>query len=147
MGAPARDESWPRTGVGYYTYLVADDQWSWSDGIYDLHGYIPHAVPATTEVLLRHKHPDDLARAFEVLEKAVTDGQPFRCHHRIIDCDGRVRSVLLVGRGVRDATGRVEQLVGFFVDLTDLTGLGRAGTGTDVVDARLAPLDGARSLT
>jgi PAS domain S-box-containing protein len=115
--------------VGYYTYTVGDDHWWWSDGMYGLHGFAPREVPATTEFLLHHKHPDDMARTYEVLETAVRTGEPFSCYHRVIDRRGRVRSVLAVGRGVKDADGHVEQLTGFFIDLTEVR---RAETEAEV---------------
>lgn len=123
------------TPVGYFTYTVDDDHWSWSDGIYELHGYEPGAVPATTALLLAHKHPDDAGRAFEVLETVVRDGQPFSCYHRIVDVGQRVRYVLSVGRGHFGAHGRVEQVTGFFVDLTAVLPAGREPAG----ERRLIP--------
>lgn len=118
MEAVEFDGSQPVTPVGYYTYLVNEDVWSWSDGVYLMHGYEPREVPATTEVLLRHKHPDDRSRAAQVLDAAIRDGQPFSCYHRIIDRDEHVRNILSVGRGIAATTGRVQQVEGYFVDLT-----------------------------
>jgi len=109
-----------RTPVGYFTYIVDDDHWAWSAGLYALHGYRPHEVEATTGLMLQHKHPEDTARAFEVLENVIRDAEPFSCYHRIIDTQGQVRSVLSVGRGLRGADGKVEQVTGFFVDLTEV---------------------------
>ena len=120
MSSLAFDGSPNHTPVGYWTYTVGDDHWSWSEGIFELHGYAVDAVPATTELMLRHKHPDDAARVFDVLETAIADGRPFSCYHRIVDAKGAVRSVLSVGRGAMDSNGRVEQVVGFMVDLTDV---------------------------
>jgi len=130
--------------VGHFTYVVAQDLWSWGDGLYAMHGYSPREVPATTEVLLSHKHPDDRARAFEVLEQAAQDGKAFSCYHRIIDRDLEVRSVLSVGHGVKDADGRVERVEGFFVDLTQVrhdetqadvtTALERIATNRETID-------------
>ena len=120
MGALAFDGTQHSSPVGYYTYLVAEDAWTWSDGIYELHGYAPQAVPATTELMLKHKHPDDMARAFEVLETVARDGLPFSCYHRIIDAKANVRSVLSVGHGVMGSDGKVERVTGFFVDLTEV---------------------------
>ena len=105
MGVLAFDGSQYGSPVGYYTYLVAQDQWCWSDVVYEMHGYVPHSVPVSTELMLQHKHPDDMARAFAVLEKAVSDGLPFSCYHRIIDAKNHVRSVLSVGRGVMGPEG------------------------------------------
>jgi PAS domain S-box-containing protein len=120
MSAPRFDGTQARRPVGYFTYRVAEDHWTWSDAMYELHGFAPHEVPATTEVMLSHKHPDDRARTNEVLETVVADGRPFSCYHRIIDAQGRVRSVLSVGRGILDGDGRVEKVVGFFIDLTEV---------------------------
>lgn len=106
------------TPVGYYSYTVVDDHWTWSEGMYELHGYEPLSVAATTELMLQHKHPDDALRAFEVLESVTRDGRPFSCYHRIVDAKGQVRSVLSVGRGLLGAHGRVEEVTGYFVDLT-----------------------------
>jgi ANTAR domain/PAS fold len=120
VAGPAFDGSQAGPPVGYYTYTVDDDHWSWSDGMYALHGFEPGEVPATTEVMLAHKHPDDRARTFGVLEAAIAEGGPFSCYHRVIDKGRRVRSVLAVGRATRDERGKVDTLVGFFIDLTDL---------------------------
>lgn len=119
MGAPF-DGSRLGPPLGYFTYNVADDHWEWSDGLYALHGFAPYEVPATTGVMLSHKHPDDRARTYEVLETAARTGEPFSCYHRIIDRHERVRSVLSIGRGVTDPDGNVTELTGFFVDLTEL---------------------------
>ena len=110
MAVVAFDGSQPSRPVGYYVYTVEDGAWSWSDGVYALHGYSPREVPATTDVLLSHKHPDDRTRAFEVLETATQDGEPFSCYHRIIDRREKVRSVLSVGRGIKDADDKVKQV-------------------------------------
>jgi hypothetical protein len=134
MTRRALERNHPGAPVGYFTYDVADDRWSWSDGVYALHGYPPHAVPATTETLLRHQHPEDAAGCRAALERAVEDGVPFSCYHRIIDCNERVRSVLAVGRGVRGERGEVESVVGFYVDLTDVR---REETEADVETALL----------
>lgn len=106
--------------VGFYTYTVAEGAWSWTDGIYLLHGYAPEEVPASTEVFLRHKHPEDRSRAQEVLEDAIRTGKPFSCYHRIIDRHEQVRFVLSVGHGVLDTRGDVLRIEGFFVDLTQV---------------------------
>jgi ANTAR domain-containing protein/PAS domain-containing protein len=128
----AFDGSQSSSIVGHYTYLVAEDLWIWSDGLYELHGYAPQALPATTELMLKHKHPDDTARAFEVLETAMHDGRPFSCYHRIVDSASKVRSVLSVGHGELGSDGNVEKVTGFFVDLTEVR---RNETQSGVEDA------------
>lgn len=106
--------------VGYFTYTVADDHWAWSTGIFSLHGYEPGQVDATTELVLQHVHPDDRVKALNMLETVIRTARPFSCYHRIVDAGGGLRNVLSVGRGISGATGDVEQVTGFFADLTDL---------------------------
>ncbi|MCW2835645.1 MAG: hypothetical protein JWN68_3598 [Nocardioides sp.] len=118
MGELSFDGRPNNTPVGYFSYFVEDDVWSWSDGMYELHGYEPRAMPATTDLMLKHKHPDDALRAFEALEAVTSDGLPFSCYHRIISADEEVRYVLSVGRGTLGPNGRVESVTGYFVDLT-----------------------------
>lgn len=126
------DGNQPGTPVGYFDYLVPADRWVWSEGVFELHGYAPDSVLPTTELTLRHKHPEDTARTFEVLENAIATGGTFSCYHRIIDVHERVRSVLSVGRAVTGEDGSVERVTGFFVDLTDLR---RAETQAEVESA------------
>lgn len=120
METVAFDGSQPAGGVGHFTYTVEGERWTWSDGVFALHGYAPGEIPASTEAMLSHKHPDDRSRALAVLEAALEDGQPFSCYHRIVDRNERVRSVLSVGHGVKDAQGRVVGVDGYFVDLTQV---------------------------
>jgi PAS domain S-box-containing protein len=114
----AFDGRQPGGPVGYFTYDVDEDERTWSDGMYQLHGYTPQEVAATTELPLSHKHPDDRSRALGVFEDVVRTGEPFSCYHRIIDHDGHVRSIISVGPGIKDHDGRVRCVDGFFVDLT-----------------------------
>ncbi|MCW2829657.1 MAG: hypothetical protein JWP31_349 [Aeromicrobium sp.] len=114
------DGSPNNTTVGYFTYNVHDDHWSWSDGMYELHGYAPNAVTPTTGLVLGHKHPDDADRAFDVLETVVRDAEPFSCYHRIVNVSNEIRYILSVGRGHVGSNAKVEQVSGFFVDLTEV---------------------------
>jgi hypothetical protein len=103
--------------VGYFTYSVVDDHWSWSAAMYTMHGFEKGEITPTTGLLLEHEHPDDRAGVYHVLDTAVRVATPFSCYHRVIDRNGREHSVLLVGRGVRDDRGVVEKLEGYLVDI------------------------------
>jgi hypothetical protein len=116
----AFDGSQPTGAVGHYVYSVEGDEWTWSTGVYTMHGYAPDEIAVSTELVLEHKHPDDRSRALAVLETALEDGRPFSCYHRIIDRSQRVRSVLSVGHGVEGPGGGVVRVEGYFVDLTEV---------------------------
>jgi hypothetical protein len=108
----------PEGEVGHFQHDVATDTWSWSEGFYSIHGYVPGEVPATTAVLLSHKHPDDRERGAAIIQRVMSEGGPFSHYHRIVDLHERVRSVLSVGHGLPGEDGTVQRVEGFMVDLT-----------------------------
>jgi PAS domain S-box-containing protein len=109
-----------RPPVGRYRLDLATGQWAWSDEVYVMHGFDPGQIVPTTPLMLSHKHPDDRARVDGVLRRASETGQPFSSVHRIRDAHGKTRTLAVTGQGRRDpATGRVTELFGYFIDVTE----------------------------
>jgi hypothetical protein len=105
--------------VGRYTFDPATGRWWWSDETYRIHGFAPHEVVPTTDLVLAHKHAEDRDHVREVLSTVAATGEPFSSVHRIMDGRGRERTLVLVGEGRRDAgTGAVSEVGGYFVDVT-----------------------------
>ena len=104
--------------VGAYVFHVPSRRWQWSEEVYRIHGFAPGEVVPTTELLLAHKHPEDLGRARQVIEEVLRTGEPFSSRHRLVDALGVTRTVVVVGRGLV-VDGQVVQLHGYFVDVTD----------------------------
>lgn len=102
--------------TGSWSRSLTDDTWHWSDEMYAIHGYAPGEVFPTTELVLRHKHPEDLERSRRLVQTTAELGAPFSNYHRIIDAHGRVRDVLSVGRGFTDAHGELVEVNGYTVD-------------------------------
>ncbi|GIG35017.1 PAS and ANTAR domain-containing protein [Cellulomonas pakistanensis] len=110
-----------RTRAGAYRLDLTTQQWWWSDEVYAIHGFAPHEVVPTTELLLAHKHPEDRGRSVAALDEASRTGAPFSSVHRIVDARGRERVVAVVGEGQgHTALGTPTELVGYFVDVTDV---------------------------
>jgi PAS domain S-box-containing protein len=107
-GAPQR--------VGRFGYHYDSDTWTWSDAVARLHGYEPGEVEPTTELVLSHKHPDDLDQVKGLLTQSEA---PFGSRHRIRTTTGDIRNVVVVGDAVTDADGRITATSGFYVDITD----------------------------
>ena len=107
--------------VGWFRFHFADQRWEWSAEVERIHGYLPGQVTPTTEVVLSHKHPDDKTQVAATLREIVRTGKPFSARHRIIDVQGRVHEVLVVGDCLHNETGGVIGTHGYYIDVTPST--------------------------
>jgi PAS domain S-box-containing protein len=101
--------------VGRFQYDYGTDTWTWSDAVARMHGYEPGEVEPTTELMLQHRHPEDVANVTDSLTKTKA---PFSGRHRIVTKAGDIRNVVVVGEVVKDDDGEVVATRGFFVDVT-----------------------------
>jgi hypothetical protein len=83
-----------------------------------MHGYPPGTVTPTTELVLRHTHPDDYRQIPGTLELIRQTGQALTSRHRIRDAQGRIHHVIIVGDQMCDDTRTVIGIRGFYIDLT-----------------------------
>ena len=108
-----------RPSVGTFRYLTREDRWEWSAAVAMMHGYEPGTVEPTTELIISHKHPDDRPAVTELIEQVRKHGVPFSSRHRIIDTEGKVHVVVVVGDRLFDDDGQVIGTTGFYVDVTE----------------------------
>lgn len=107
-----------REPVGWFRFQVDTEAWTWSPGLFEIHGFEPGEIVPTSAVFAAHKHPDDRAHTDEVMANVLATGQPFCCRHRIINSRQQVRTVVSIGQGTLDDTGRVTEVHGYFVDIS-----------------------------
>ncbi|KQZ89068.1 hypothetical protein ASD62_06870 [Phycicoccus sp. Root563] len=126
-----------------FRYDVRSGDWWWSPGMFDLHGLTEGEVEPTTELLMSHKHPEDLAATEQTLRSVLSTGEPFCCRHRVLDTHDQVREVLSVGEAVCDADGRIATVQGYFVDLTSAFAVATSQAAAEVlmVEARRPAID------
>ncbi len=125
--------------VGYTRLYFADQSWEWSPQVARLHGYEPGSVTPTTELIMSHKHPDDLPHVEQVLKQVQQSLRPWSSRHRIIDTHGAVREVVVVGSHLRDEHGEIIGTEGFYVDVTPVD------NSTDQITAALAEITANRA--
>ena len=113
--------------VGWFRFYFADERWEWSEQVQLMHGYEPGSVTPTTELVLSHKHPDDYQQVATTLDEMRRTHRTFSTRHRIIDTDGNVHSVVVIGDQLYDQGGELIGTHGFYVDVTP----------TDVISAQL----------
>jgi hypothetical protein len=68
--------------------------------------------------VLSHKHPDDLAHVVTTLNDIRQTRRPFSTRHRIIDTQGQIHEVVVIGERIRDETGNVVGTRGFYLDVS-----------------------------
>lgn len=107
----------PHLRVGWYRYHFTDHRWEWSAEVQRMHGYQPGEITPTMDLVLSHKHPDDRERVVAVLDEVRQTHRPFNTRHRIVDTDGAVRDVAVVGHPLHDGD-TVVGTHGFYVDVT-----------------------------
>ncbi|PXW98876.1 PAS and ANTAR domain-containing protein [Mycolicibacterium moriokaense] len=105
--------------VGWFRFYFADQRWEWSTQVQEMHGYRPSVTP-TTELVLAHKHPDDAVRVAATLEQIRQSDRTLSTRHRLIDVQGRVHDVIVIGERLADRGGAVIGTHGFYVDVTPL---------------------------
>jgi hypothetical protein len=118
--------------AGWFTYDIGKDSWTWSDAMFRIHGFEPGQIVPTTELLLSHKHPEDVNHVQRCLTKAIEDVQRVACMHRLVDADRRVRNVVAVVDVETGADGAATRLHGYLVDITRAM---RMATSRDVDEA------------
>jgi PAS domain S-box-containing protein len=106
----------PPQRTGRFEYRYDTDTWMWSDTVARMHGYEPDDIVPTTELVLSHKHPDDLVQVRALLSQTAA---PFSSRHRIVTASGETRKVVVVGDAVTDDDGRIVATRGFYIDVTD----------------------------
>ena len=83
-----------------------------------MHGYQPGMVMPTTELVLAHKHRDDVRHIADTLALIRQTRQPFSSRHRIRDTAGHTRWVIVVGDELHDEVGTIVGTHGFYIDVT-----------------------------
>lgn len=103
--------------VGWFRYYFADERWEWSPQVERMHGYEPGTANPTTEMVLAHKHPDDYGQVAATLVDIRRKSAAFSTRHRIIDVQGDVHDVIVVGDRLHDGA-TVIGTHGYYVDVT-----------------------------
>jgi PAS domain S-box-containing protein len=91
----------------------------WSEECSRIVGFDPAQEPPPMEEIFQRIHPDDRAKATEVMERAPRDRVDFTLDYRVIHPDGRVRDLHLVGHPAFNAAGDLAEFVGTVVDVTE----------------------------
>jgi PAS domain S-box-containing protein len=121
---------------GTFEYSVHRGRLCWSPAVSAMYGYSHDAVQPSFELLVQHAHSEDRARVAEFLQRVV-EGRSGSSQHRLVDCAGKQRWVVIVGNPRPDAIRGGTRIRGLVIDITDVV-----QSGIDVAVAEVASARG-----
>lgn len=108
------------THLGSWEWNTSNNYFIWSEELFRIFGYEPHAIQVNFKTFLNHIHPEDLERVSMVLRVSYAHREPFAMEHRITTVKDEVRSVLAKGRIITDEQTGESRILGIILDITDL---------------------------
>jgi hypothetical protein len=103
--------------AGWFRFYFEGHRWVWSDQVQRMHGYQPGTVTPTTELVLSHKHPADRPQVADGINDMIRRRQAFSTRHRIVDTDGLIHHVIVVGDRFCDDNDEVVGTHGFYIEV------------------------------
>jgi PAS domain S-box-containing protein len=92
---------------------------AWSDNLYRLHGFAPGEISPSEERCLQMLHPDDRARAKDLLEQSLSSREPAEHQYRVAMKDGSLRTFQTRFAPFFSDSGEPLRIVGSTQDVTD----------------------------
>jgi PAS domain S-box-containing protein len=103
----------------------------WSEELWKLYGLDPHDCEPTYETWRQTIHPDDRAKAEQIVQDAATHGAELNAEWRVRDRDGSIRWLMSRGQPQIDVEGRPMRYIGIVVDITARKRAEQALRGSD----------------
>jgi len=108
------------THSGSFAWDVATGQYTfWSEEQFRIFGFRPAGVPPSLDAIVERVHPDDRAAFLRSKEIVARDRRDFALTLRLVLPGARTRYLFKVEHPVIDDAGRVIEVVGSDVDITD----------------------------
>lgn len=104
--------------IGNWEFDLATQKIDWSEELFRIYGHDPAQAEPTYADLLKKFDPDDAQQLQQVVQRAITHGEPYDLILKLPLADGAIRYVQSRGKPVRDETGTIVRLLGTTQDIT-----------------------------
>jgi PAS domain S-box-containing protein len=112
------NEAQEHARIGSWRY-VPDGKLIASNQLYELYN-LPRDAPLSLESMLSVLHPEDRTKNIEAFKTALESGAlDFKAEYRVVLPDGKIRPIYALYKILRDADGKVIEVVGTVQDITD----------------------------
>jgi integral membrane sensor domain MASE1/anti-sigma regulatory factor (Ser/Thr protein kinase) len=108
--------------IGSWEWMIPQNQVSWSDEMYRIHGHVPQAFPADFEMAVAQVNAEDAARVRSNVEESLrraADHDLPNIEYRITRDDGAERVLLGKAKVYVGANGEPVRMVGTVQDVTE----------------------------
>lgn len=106
--------------LGTWEWDIAAGRVVWTESLEQIHGLEPGTFCGTLEAALADMHPDDVPRARERIEAAMSgESEAYANEYRIVLPNGQTRWIEAHGRIIRTDSGEPQRIVGVCADITD----------------------------
>ncbi len=106
-------------GMGSWDWTVGETHQQWSEGNYQILGYVPGQIEPCLESFMARVHPDDRDIIQATLAECLQNRTPFyHTELRILLPDGRERVIETRAEISYDADGKLQRIAGISQDIT-----------------------------
>ncbi|XHX78347.1 MAG: PAS domain S-box protein [Stenomitos frigidus ULC029] len=107
------------THIGSWDWRVNTNQVIWNENTARLLGYVLSEMQPSHQAWRDRVHPDDLDRVEQTIAQALEAGTNYEAEYRVVHPDGSLHWLIGRGRGIYDASGQVNRMIGVILDITD----------------------------
>ncbi len=106
--------------LGNWTLDLASGAVRWSDEKYRIYGHEPGSVEVDMDFCRRAIHSDDFDTVMQFIDSVAKTGKPMTINYRIIRPNSEVRHLRSSAEASLDASGKVREILGTVLDITEL---------------------------
>jgi PAS domain S-box-containing protein len=103
--------------IGSFAWRVATNEITWSEQLYRIFEFDPHAT-VTLELIGTRVHPEDITLLQDMIERASSAASDFQYEHRLLMPDHSIKYLHMIAHGTRNEEGELEY-IGATQDVTE----------------------------
>ena len=105
--------------VGNWDWDINANHFYCSEEIYRIFGLKPYAIAPSFALFLNYVHPDDRDNVSSIINKAMSEDEPYSVEHRIVQHNGNLRFIHTRGEKIKDSQGLIIHIIGTLQDITE----------------------------
>jgi PAS domain S-box-containing protein len=105
--------------LAVWDWDIVNDKLLWDDMVYQLFGVGREDFPPVFSSWLKILHPDDIEKATNEIEQAISGQKEYDTEFRVVHTDGSLRYIKAYGQVVKNEEGKPARMIGINYDITE----------------------------